>query len=678
MTATPAGRSAAGTAAAWLLLLIAGQAAALLLIHAGNLVGYQHYIPWRQLVTAPPAALAIVAAQATLVTIGCLGARGDISAGIRRLLPGWRPWALLAAVVLTSATLSRNIGDYAGELAFATVVQLVMLGNAVLFARALPSTLMGRFARPGAALFADGDDAVEPGGPGRTALAGALWVTLAATVLGLLAYQQHPHVPDEVVYLRHAQYFAKGLLWLPSPPVPEAFNLDLFLYEPNRWYSPVPIGWPLIAAVGAFLGNPWLVNPVLAGINVLLASMFLREIYPRRTARLTILLMCASPWHVFMAMNLMTHTWTLTAALAAALAVARLRRDPRARWAVLGGAGIGMVALVRPLEGFAVALLLGVWSLAARGRRFRFAPSALLTLVSIAVGASTLPYNAVFTGRAAYFPIMMYTDRVYGAGTNALGFGPNRGLGWPGLDPFPGHGAIDVLVNANQNLFQINIELLGWGCGAALVMALGLLGGRLRRADLLMVAVIAMVAGIHSFYWFSGGPDFGARYWYLVLVPCLALAARGVEHVVSVGRKGAADARARVFAGAAALTLVTLLVFFPWRAADKYYHYRGMRPDIRTMARTEGFGSSLVLVRGRRHPDFASAAVYNPLDLRAAAPIYAWDRGAAVRAELRRAYPDRTVWIVEGPSLTHDGYRIAGRALSWDAVDALPDYEPAR
>ena len=42
-------------------------------------------------------------------------------------------------------------------------------------------------------------------------------------------------------------------------------------------------------------------------------------------------------------------------------------------------------------------------------------------------------------------------------GTNDLGFGANRGLGWSGLDPFPGHGVLDVIVNA-----ALNAAAQGW------------------------------------------------------------------------------------------------------------------------------------------------------------------------------------------------------------------------
>ena len=112
------------------------------------------------------------------------------------------------------------------------------------------------------------------------------------------------------------------------------------------------------------------------------------------------------------------------------------------------------------------------------------------------------------------------------------------------------------------------------------------------------------------------------------------------------------------------LCMLTLVNYFPWRAIDKYHHYLRMRPDIRYLAKEYGFGRSLVLIRGNSHPDYASAWIYNPLDLHADAPVYAWDRNPEVRAQVLKAYPDRPVWLVNGPSITHRGFKVVGGPLS--------------
>ncbi len=680
-------------ASLWFLLALAGHAVALGLVRAGFMVGFQHYIPADELFTSPYVpALAFLILQAAAVGLGLRPWWPAVARWMRTRMGAGRAIFVVAVFVISSATLSREPWLYVAELGLAATIQLLALATIFLAVVAVPPGAGGAVTRWLAA--APGEDAAGPGSArfDRFTLVAALWTVLACAALAFFAYERHPHVPDEVVYLLHARYFAAGLLDLPLPPVPEAFELDLMTYEATRWYSPVPPGWPAFLAVGAFFGVPWLVNPLLNGLNVVLAGRLLQRVYDARTARLGVLLLASSPWFLFMGMNFMTHTLTLCAALAAALGVAKLRASPRAgAGAVLmAGAGIGLLGMIRPLEGLTIAVLLGFWGLAAPRRHgliARVGPVAAIVLVAVAVSSIQLSYNRTMTGQATTFPLMAYTDSIYGVGTNALGFGANRGLGWPGLDPFPGHGFIDVLVNGNLNVFQVNTELLGWATGSLLPILLLLGLGGLRRPDAWMLAVIAAIVGVHSFYWFSGGPDFGARYWYLILVPCIALAARGIDTLArTTGPSGDAPGGrdrtdpsssiaggdafdSRVHVAALALVAFTLTLFIPWRATDKYHNYRNMRPDVRQLAATHDFGHSLILVRGNRHPDYASAAIYNPLDLASPEPIYAWDRSAEVRARVLEVYADRPVWVLDGPTRTGAGFRVVEGPLP--AADLL-------
>lgn len=647
------------TTALWALLALVGQLALLLLTHAGHTVGYQHFTPLAGSDALHTLARVVLILQAVLVAAALVRRREAVAETLGSLAPGWWLALLTICFVMTGATLSRDPRAYALELVLAGIAEAAQLATVALAVASMPPARLDAFRRW---TMPSGGEAVEPGGWDPIAPWLALWTVVIAYLMAVVSYQRMPHIPDEVVYLLHGRYFARGMLTMPAPPVPDAFNLDLMSLEGGRWFCPVPPGWPAVLALGVALGEPWLVNPVLAGLSVLLASLLLREIYPRRTARLILVLLAVSPWALLMGMNLLTHCLSTVAALLAAVGVARLRRGRPIAWAALAGAMIGLLSLIRPLEAVAVAALLGLWSLRARWRGVMLVPSAVLTMSAAVVGAINLPYNRALTGKPTTFPLMAYSDKLWGPGSNSLGFGPNKGAGWNGLDPFPGHGLRDVLVNTNINLYQINIELLGWGCGSLIAVWLLFSAGRLTRTDRQMVAVIATVIGLHAFYWFSGGPDFGARYWYLVLLPCLALAARGIESadaaLARLGRAGSAGA------AAALLVALAMVLFMPWRAVDKYWHYRGMRPDIRTMAREQPFGADLVLIRGERQPDYHGAAVFNPVDLRAPVPVYAWDRGPAVDSALLAAYPDRRVWILDGPTRSGDGYRVVAGPLA--------------
>ncbi len=653
----------------WLGVTVLGQAVALQMVDAGKAVRYQHQQPLATLAAGRPFLLAALALQAVLVA-SVLAPRCDrVRAWLRASFRPWQAAGVALVFALTSATVSPSAGRYLAELAFATFVQAVSLGSVALAAWALPEPSLDRWRALRERLLGG-----EGRGPDRVVLGAALAVAVAAAALNLLVYENHPHVADEVAYLHHARYLARGTLTTAAPDVPEGFTLYLMRHHAGAWYPATPPGWPAILAAGVLLGVPWLVNPVLAGLNVLLTRSVLAGVYGRRRARAGALLLSASPWHLFMAMSFMNHTAQLTFTLLGAWGVLRARQSGRARGALLAGAAGGIVGLIRPLDGLVVGGLLGLWAIGGGGRRLPLPSLAAYALGIAALNALGLAYNTALTGHPLVFPVLAYMDDRWGPGTAAYGFGANRGHGWP-IDPFPGHGPLDGLVNADLNAFAVNVELFGWATGSLLLAAVALLGRRPSRADRMMAAVVFAVFAAYFFYYFSGGPDFGARYWFLMLVPLVALTLSGARRLERLaGRGPGGGARGRVSLGVAILVASSLVTFVPWRAADKYLHYLGMRPDVRQLAERHRFGRSLVLVCGREQPDYASAAAHNPLDLRRGDTIYAWDRSPSVRARLLAAYRGRPVWLVDGPSITRAGFQVRRGPLA--AADVEREARP--
>ena len=488
--------------------------------------------------------------------------------------------------------------------------------------------------------------------------------------LNFFPYEQHPHLQDEVVYLYHAGFLAQGNLTLPAPLVPEAFPIYLMHFKGDQWFPSTPPGWPAMLAVGKIFGVPWLINPFLAGINIILSYLFLREVYPSHIARISICLLSFSPWNLFMAMNFLPHTFTLTCTLAAFIAVAWLRKTQKIVWGIVGGGAVGLVSLVRPLDGLIVAVAIGLWVIGVGGRRLNVSAIATIVLGTIVIGGNVLPYNKTLTGDPFYFPIMAYTDQHFAPKANAYGFGPERGMGWP-IDPNPGHGPVDGLINANLNTFSINIELLGWSTGSLALVGIFLVLGKFRQIDYFLLAMIGTVFVAYFFYYFSGGPDFGARYWFLMVIPLVALTARGIGELSERIAGGAAKSgvlKVRVMMAVIFLLALSLINFIPWRAIDKYHHYLNMRGDIPHLAQKHDFGKSLVLIRGNQFPDYASAAAYNPLNIKDSnSPVYAWYRNEEIANQTINAYPNRPLWVIEGPTVTGQGYRVAQSPASMDS-----------
>lgn len=644
-------------AAGWLALACVGQAAALQMVDAGQEIRYPHYQLVGTLFTNSPWLLLLLAFQSASVFIGFRSRFAVTVSWFARNFSVWQLIGLALVFVMTSATVSRDIGYYLQEIPFAAFLQTLNLLNMLLVVWSIPESTLTVWTSFTARLTSPGKSGI--GSTKILVIVFAVLATLLSGLLSIVVYERHPHLGDEVTYLYQARYLATGVLSMPIPPVLEAFNLDLFDFDATRWYASPPPGWPLVLSVGVLLNADWLVNPLLSGICVVLAYVLVRELYDRRTALLTAFLLSFSPWLLLVGMSYMTHTSALAFALAAAVAVSLARKNASIFWALFSGGAVGMVALIRPLEGAIIGGLIGLWIVGLGGKRLRLSGLAAWAVGCGAVGGVNFYYNYILTGDPLKFPIMVWADKYMGVNSNAMGFGPERGNGWP-IDPYPGHSPLDAMINANLNTTAINTELFGWATGSLFLIALLCFSARLRGSDLLMSAVIVGVFTAHFFYWFSGGPDFAARYWFLMIVPCVVLSVRGAECLIDrLSDAGSLPlVEPRVLIAVTLLSLMALVNFVPWRGVDKYLHYNHMRPDIVRLAKERGFGRSLILIRGEQFPDFASAAIYNPIDLQAGSPIYAWDQNPELRTEVLNAYRDRPVWIVNGPSITRAGFEI--------------------
>ncbi len=645
------------SAALWGTLALLGQATSLQMIWAGKEIRYQH---WRfalepmsgwQLVLA-----AILVAQMLAVAAA---ARGWVPQGV-----GWlkrrtgvaRALMLIGVFVLLSASGQKDPWAFATEAAVSSAFMLAQLANIVLFVRAVPVALLDRWnGSLQGWLKEDGTVAVD-----RFVVGAASAVALLAFGLNVVVWERHPHITDEAAYYIQAHHLADGSLSEPSPTVPEAFELYLVPCDDERCYSVFPPGWPAVLSLGVRIGAPSLINPLLGGLNIVLLYLLIGLLYELRTARIGVALAMASPWYLFMAMNYMSHTWALTCALVAAVSCAKVWREARTGWLILGGAALGLLSLTRPLDAAAIAPVLGVWMLFSRGWRPTIGRAFVLTASSMAFAALVLPYNGALTGEPLTYPVAKYMNDLFGPGANALGFGPNRGgpAVWGAIDAWPGHTPSEAAINTTLNANAIHTELFGWSIGSLTLLLLYIVVGMRGRRDWAVLTPVVTIAALYALYYFAGGPDFGARYWYLAIVPAVVLTARALLWVGSPVDASDANGLGRVVLGAGLLSIVAVLTFVPWRAVDKYHRYWQMGPEVRERVQEGEFAGGLVLIQGAQHPDYSSARAHTRRGSDGDQPVVAWERSPEMRQRLLEAYSDRTVWVLEGPTLTGSGYRL--------------------
>lgn len=648
--------TAFGTSVSWSALSLVGFCLALQLVDAGGAVAYPHL---------RPAVLPLTRSDALL--IGAMVLHGILAAaGAWTHLPALRRWIsrevgpsrlliFVGAVFVLAASPMRDIRGFGLELILSTMITGAALLTFGLAIAALPRESSSRLADMAARLTGPKRDrGLDPVAMGAAGFAVALCALLARFV-----YEGHPHISDEFGFLFQALYFAGGDLAAPGVPVPDLFDSYQIECSVERCLSVLQPGWPALLAVGVKLGAPWLVNPVLAGVNVLLLFSFVREVYGAGIARLSAVLLASSPWFLFLGMSLMNHQATLTFALVGVLGTTLAIRRASPQWAALAGAGVGLTSLMRPMDGVIAAVVAGIPLLLSGPMRRRLLGSALFAIGVLALGSTNLMYNAAVTGDPLDFPVTSYVNELWGEGSNNLGFGPDRGVypEWAHMDAFPGHSPFQAVVNAGLNLTALQVDLFGWAIGSLTPLLLFLLWGRLRRADWWMLLSICVIVALYSLYWFASGPDFAARYWFLAVVPIVVLTARALT---SCADRLSPDARPWLVPAVALLVLQGLVVFVPWRSTDKYYRYIGTGPMVAEMLESGTWPDDVFVVQGASHPDFAGAMIYRAPDLAGAGPVFVYDTGSDVGARTRAAFPGRKVWRVEGPGRTGDVYRILG------------------
>ncbi len=479
----------------------------------------------------------------------------------------------------------------------------------------------------------------------------------ASLLLAWFGFERMPHVEDELAYLFQARTFAQGSLGLPAPPAAALPGLDYYLLQVQNghWFAVTPPGWPAVLALGVLVGAPWLVNPLLFGLAILLAHAITADRLGRTAADRAALVLATSPWLIAAAASMMTHTLTLALILTAWWAVVRAERSPRRAllWALAAGLAMGWVFTIRQLDGLLIGILTGLWLLtlvrpemthsemarpAAVGRNIRLALA--YGLGCLATGSAYFLYNFALTGHPTQAPMALYLNALWGPGANAYGFGPGIGPagGWGALDLAPGHSPLEGLINTANNLAALQLEASGWAIGSLGLALACLFWQRLQRFDIAMLVVLLATIAALFFYWFAGSFYIGPRYWFIAAFPLAVLCVRGLA---AIEARLPPEGAAKLPALFTLLCLSGLLIFTPWRGVAKYHDYQDYHATIRTAAETGRFGTAIVLVAPVGN--IASALMLNDPALPADQPIFLADLPSLDLAGLAAAYPGRAI-----------------------------------
>lgn len=489
--------------------------------------------------------------------------------------------------------------------------------------------------------------------PGAALLTATLLAVGCLVATGWIAsdvLERIPHVQDSVAYLFQAKTFALGRLSVPLPPVPEAFDHEFILQRDGAWFSKYPPGHPVILALGAMLGHPWLVAPFEGAATILALYGLGRVLFGGGTGLLASVLLLSSPFFLFMSGSMMSHPTGLLLTTVGLLLVAWSSRSERSWPPLLAGIAFGWLFASRQLTGLAVAVPASLWLLAARLRQGRCAGPVLVLLV---LGWSwpalaLLAYNRALTGNPWLNPFELWWsfDRV--------GFGPSVGM-------HGGHDLARGLWNTFLNLTALERDLYGWPVYLTLAFAvLPFVTGRARGGDWLAAGVTVSLMAAYVAYW-ADGLMFGPRYFYEASSALALLTARGllVAAEVSSGvgrsllRRRATPASAPFFTAVLVLLVGGNLAVNLPQQVELHRGYNYVDGHRLAIVREAGIHRALVFVpTSDPLAWWEYGSVFSANDpLLQADVIYARDLGPVVNRRTMEAFPERTPYRLDNNRL---------------------------
>lgn len=366
----------------------------------------------------------------------------------------------------------------------------------------------------------------------------AILAFLSSAAVSRFVLEDTPHVADEVVYLFQARMLSSGRLYLGGglPSITDYY----FVYDDGlkRW-GKYPPGWPLVLSLGVLAGMPWIVNPIIHAVNLLLIYLVGKQLYGSRTGAAAAVLVLISPFMLFMGANMMSHTLSLFLTLSIAYWGLRARESGKNMHAFFSGLSWGMLVATR----FYTGVLFGsaVWlSVMALKKGLSQTEKRSLTAIVLSLAAAALPvtlmlyYNAALTGNPLLLPYTEYIIHEYPDQPTCddIGFGEDRGCPFGGSwiidgQKVKGHNIQTALLNLLLNVKLLSSQLFGWPFTSFWLIILLLYLRKNSRQDLCLIAYSMLLVLGYSLFW-NTGLGYGPRYYYDASGFLVLLSARGL------------------------------------------------------------------------------------------------------------------------------------------------------
>ncbi len=459
----------------------------------------------------------------------------------------------------------------------------------------------------------------------------ALLIFCLCSVINIGVYKTCAHIVDEANYLFQAKIFASGRLAAPPAPLSkEFFHLLYFIQSPDKWYSSFFPGQSILLALGVLLKFPFLVNPLLTAVLLLVTIWAGRKLYSISTGIIAGFLLLCSPFVLFQGASYFSHIFP--AVLVTVILVWFLKKDQHSPVRLFScGLLIGVLFLFRPLSA-AVVFLFILFFYGFQLLKFKLIRVQFSFTYLVIFGLGVLPGVLLLLGYNYYLSGHLFTTpHELALPQEILGLG------------------IHSMKNTFINLTGLSVDLLGLPLLSLLPVILFFISGSQYAKFFLIFTVIYISAySLYPYHGLSYGPRF-----YFELVPILLI---GSTRVVLQNGPFSSKVLTRLFSNHTkkkilvtliiTVTTISFLGILPARVA--VFSKRGEYYHIENMVKKEVIPPAVVSImssdKQRLIPYLAGFQLNSPtwkgdiIFIR-----YRPDK----EDELRRVYPERKHYILD-------------------------------
>ncbi|MFO7888935.1 MAG: hypothetical protein R6V04_01195 [bacterium] len=329
----------------------------------------------------------------------------------------------------------------------------------------------------------------------------SLVIFCLCSLMSMFVFKTCAHIVDEANYLFQAKVFAAGRLTAPPAALSEEFfQILYFIQSPDKWYSSFFPGQSVLLAVGILMKVPFLINPFLTAVLLLITVWAGKKLYSINTGVMAGFFLLCSPFVLFQGASFFSHIFP--AVLITIVLVWVLNTEEFFYGKVfVCGLMTGIIFLFRPVSAVVVILFLLSYFMLQRikpemiNKKFSYTFLIVYILGILPGILLLLGYNNYLTGH--YF----ITPHQLALPNETLGFG------------------VHSIKNTVVNITGLSVDLLALPLLSLIPVILFFLSDCKYSKLLLIFSIMYILAySIYPYHGLSYGPRF-----YFEIVPILLI-----------------------------------------------------------------------------------------------------------------------------------------------------------